>query len=267
MAWLTVDVGQKYLASSSILRAYRRAMVNHIPKYKTLVVQAERERCDLSLELSRFSITRIKIYGTPENLSALNDYPTIEEISLCRCKIHDFDALHGLSRLRRLSVAFGPTSSLDLNFCSGTLEFLQLSSLRRAKDLSTLPLMPRLEHLELNHIHSFIPPDFRLFPNLRFLSIWNTDWNSLDWLLHVPRLEVLHISQIKVRDHDWKPILKLPHLRELHGMQNAFRSAARKELTQLRPDILIDRGITVDLEKYPQTKEFLEELSKKRATE
>lgn len=241
------------------------AMVNHIPKYKTLVVRAEREPHDLREELGRFPCVRVSIHGTPDNLSALSDYPGIEEVSLRSCEILDLSALHGLSYLRRLEVGFGPLSGVELGFCSSTLEFLALSRLRRLKDLSTLPLLPKLEHLGLSHIHSFVPPDFRKFPNLRQLSIWNTDWQSLDWLVHLPHLETLHISQIKVEDKDWKPILGLKRLRHLHGMQNVFRSSACKEFAQLRPDVRVDQGIPVDLAGHPQTKELMEELSKKRA--
>jgi len=133
--------------------------------------------------------------------------------------------------------------------------------------LSTLPLMPKLEHLAVSHIHSFVPPDFRLFPNLRQLSIWNTDWQSLNWLVHLPHLQTLHISQIKVEDKEWKPLLGLKQLRHLHGMQNVFGSAACKEFIQLRPEVRVDQGIPVDLEKHPQTKAFLEKLSKTRAME
>jgi len=240
------------------------AMVNHIPKYKTLVVLAERERHDLREELNRFPCVRVSINGTPDNLAALSDHPEIKEVSLRSCDLLDFSALLGLSRLRRLDVAFGPLSSLELSFCSSTLEFLALSRLRQLKDLSTLPLLPNLERLAVTHIHAFAPPDFRMFPNLRQLSIWNTDWQSLNWLVHLPHLETLHISQIKVEDKDWKPILGLKRLRHLHGMQNVFRSSARKEFVQLRPDVRVDQGIPVDLEKHPQTKEFLEELSEKR---
>lgn len=239
-------------------------MVNQIPKYKTLVVLAERERHDLREELNRFACVRVSINGTPDHLAALSAYPEIEEVSLRSCDLLDLSALHGLSRLRRLDVAFGPLSSLELGFCSSTLESLALYKLRRLKDLSTLPLLPKLEHLAVCHIHSFVPPDFRMFPNLRRLSIWNTDWQSLKWLVHLPHLETLHISQIKVEDKDWKPILGLKRLRHLHGMKNVFRSSACKEFAQLRPDVRVDQGIPVDLERQLQTKEFLEELNKKR---
>jgi len=240
------------------------AMVNYIPKYKTLIVLAERERHDLREELNRFPCVRVSINGTPDNLAALSDHQEIEEVSLRSCDLLDLSALHGLSRLRRLDVSFGPLSNLELSFCSCTLEVLALSRLRRLKDLSTLPFLPKLEHLVVSHIHSFVPPDFRMLPNLRQLSIWNTDWQSLNWLVNLPHLETLHISQIKVEDKDWKPILGLKRLRHLHGMQNVFRSSACKEFAHLRPDVRVDQGIPVDLERHPQTKEFLEELSKKR---
>jgi len=238
-------------------------MVNYIPKFKRLVVLAEREPHDLRVELSRFPIRRVSIVGTPDNLSALSDYPDLEEVSLRSCGIPNLSALQGLSRLRRLQVAFGPLSSLALDFCSHALEFLSLSRLRRLKDLSALPRMPKLEHLGVNHLRPLVPPDFRSFPNLRYLSIWNTEWQSLNWLAHLAALEALHISQIKVADRDWKPILRLARLRHLHGMQNVFRSAACKEFIRLRPDVCVDQGIPVDLEKHPETKEFLKRLHKK----
>ena len=210
-----------------MVRAHTHTMVNYIPKYRTLVVLAEREPHDLRVELNRFPCVRVSINGTPDNLAALSDYPEIEEVSLRRCNVPNLCALQGLSHLRRLDVAFGPLSGLELGFCSSALEFLALSRLRRLKDLSTLPLMPKLEHLVVSHIHSFVQPDFRLFPNLRQLSIWNTDWQSLNWLVHLPHLETLHISQVKVEDKGWKPILSLKQLRHLHGMQNVFSSPTR----------------------------------------
>ena len=238
-------------------RASVAAMINHLPKYKILVVLAEREHHDLREELNRFPCVSVSIHGTPDNLVALRDHPELQEVSLQSCNVPDLSVLHGLPGLCRLDVAFGPLSSVELSFCSNTLEFLALSRLRHLKDLSKLPLLPKLEHLIVNHIHSFVPPDFRRMPNLRDLSIWNTDWRSLDWLVHLPHLETLHISQIKVEDQDWKPILGLKRLRHLHGMQNVFRSSACKEFMRLRPDVRVDQGIPVDLEKYPRTKEFL----------
>jgi hypothetical protein len=239
-------------------------MVNYIPKYKRLVVLAEREPHDLGAELKRSPCTRLSITGTPQNLSALSDHEGIEELSLAHCDIPDLSALQGLAHLRRLDLAFGSLAAVDLRFCSRTLEFLAFSRLRRLKDLSTLPLMPKLEHLVITHIHSFRPPDFQRFPNLLQLSIWNSEWHSLSWLAHLPRLETLHISQTKVEDKDWKPILSLTRLRHLHGMQSAFGAAARTEFVRLRPDVRVDQGIPVDLEKHPEMKEFLQELRQKK---
>lgn len=237
-------------------------MVNYIPKYGILVVVttrmagASQTPHDLRVELSRCPCVRVSIRGTPDNLAALSDYPKIERLTLDRCDIPNLDAVQGLSRLRE--------SSVDLSFCSGTLEMLELTRLRRLKDLSKLPLMPKLEYLEISHIHSLVPPDFRSFPNLRHLSIWNTEWQSLSWLAHLPVLETLHISQIKVKDKDWKPILNLKRLRHLHGMQNVFHSAACKEFMRLRPDVRVDQGIPASPEKDPHAEEFMEKLLKKK---
>ncbi len=237
-------------------------MVNHIPKYNSLVILAEQEAHDLRIELERFSCARLSITGTPDHMEALSDHLEIEDLSLSRCRIRDLTALRGLSRLRRLRVAFGPLASVDLGFCAGGLEFLALARLRQLKDLSNLPPMPKLAHLVLNHLHSLVPPDFCLFPNLRRLSIWKTEWPSLSWLSYLPGLETLHVSQCEIRDNDWKPILGLEKLREVHGMQNVFGSAVRKEFRRLRPDVRVDQGIRVDLDEHPQAKEFLEELKR-----
>src|SRR5262245_10874980 len=110
-------------------------MVNHIPKYKTLVVLANRAPHDLRVELNRFPCVRLSIHGTPDNLAAISDHPKIEEVSLHSCEMSDLSALSGLTRLRKLDVAFGPLSSVNLDFCSKTLEFLALARLRRLKDL------------------------------------------------------------------------------------------------------------------------------------
>jgi len=72
----------------------------------------------------------------------------------------------------------------------------------------------------------------------------------------------LHISQCKIGDDDWRPVLRLERLRHLHGMKNVFRAAACEEFMRLRPDVRVDQGIPVDLEKDPELKEFLEELGK-----
>lgn len=239
-------------------------MINHLPERSALVILAEQEPHDLRVELSRFPSKRVTIYGTPENLSALSDDPEMEEVSLRKCKMVDLEALRGLSRLRRLEVAFGSLASVDVGFCRDTLESLALSRLRQLKDLSALPFMPKLEYLELSHLHGFLPPDFRSFPNLRHLSIWNTDWATLGWLEHLPTLEALHISQSKVADRDWRPILQLKRLRYLHGMKNVFKSAAFREFVQLRPEVRVDQGIPADLEKHPDVREYLETLGRNR---
>ena len=239
-------------------------MINYIPEYKSLVVLAEQEPHDLNAELRHYPSTRVTIYGTPENLDALSDYPDIEDVSLRKCGVTDLRVMQGLPRLKKLEVAFGSLASLDLHFCSGTLEMLSLSRLKRLKDLSTIPPMPKLDYLGLQHLHAFAPPDFRAFPNLRQLSIWKTDWSTLSWLQHLPMLETLHISQIKVEDHDWRPILRLERLRYLHGMKDVFRSAAAKEFIRLRPDVRVDQGIPADLEKTPQIKEYFESLGREK---
>jgi Leucine-rich repeat (LRR) protein len=233
-------------------------MINHIPERRALVVLAEQEPHDLRVELSRFAIKRVTIYGTPKNLGALSDYPELEEVSLRKCEIADLQALRSLSRLRRLEVAFGSLSSADLGFCSGTLESLVLSRLRRLKDLSVLPSLPKLEYLELSHLHGFLPPDFRSFPDLRHLSIWNTDWSTLSWLEHLPMLEALHLSQCKVADQDWRPILQLKRLRYLHGMKDVFKGVAAREFMRLRPQVRVDQGIPADLGKHPEIEEYFE---------
>lgn len=239
-------------------------MINYIPEYKSLVVLAEQEPHDLRVDLVRYPSTRVTIYGTPENLEALSDCADLEDVSLRKCGVLDLQALQRLSRLQKLEVAFGPLAHLDLRFCSSTLEMLSLSRLKRLKDLSALPPMPKLDYLALNHLHAFVPPDFRAFPNLRQLSIWKTDWSTLGWLEHLPLLETLHISQIKVEDQDWRPIVRLERLRHLHGMKNVFRSAAAKEFMRLRPDVRVDQGIPADLEKAPQIKEYLESLDQEK---
>lgn len=242
------------------------AMINHIPERSALVVLAEQEACDLRVELSRFRVKRVTIYGTPENLSALGEHAGLEEVGLRKCRVADLRDLRGLSGLRRLEVAFGSLSSVDVGFCAGTLESLALSRLRHLKDLSTLPSLPRLEYLELSHLHGFIAPDFRLFPHLRHLSIWNTDWSTLGWLEHLPDLEALHISQARVADQDWRPILSLPRLRYLHGMRDVFKSAAAREYMRLRPDVRVDQGFPADLEKYPEIKEYFEALGRDKGS-
>jgi hypothetical protein len=47
-------------------------------------------------------------------------------------------------------------------------------------------------------------------------------------------------------------------------MKSAFGSAACKEFLRLRPDVRVDQGIPVDLEKRPRTKGLFEGLSEKR---
>lgn len=238
-------------------------MINHIPERSVLVVIAHDDPHDLAQELQRHPCTRLSIHGTPENLDALSEHPELEEVTLDKCECADLDALRGLTRLRQLSIAFGPLSSMDLDFCKDTLEFLQLARLKRLKDLSTLPPMPKLEHLTLSQLHGFAPPDFRNFPGLRFLSIWNTDWTTLKWLSHLPHLVDVHISQARVTDKGWEPLLELPQLRHLHGFRSVFGAAACKEFMRRRPEVRVDQGIPVDLEKHPEVKEYMDQLAKK----
>lgn len=239
-------------------------MISYIPKYKTLVVLAEKDSHDLVFELGRFPCTKIDIHGTPENLEALGDHPLIEEVSLRKNKQPDLGFLRGMKHLRRLHVAFGSLSKLDLDFCSETLEVLGLGRLKQLKDLSTLPRMPRLVDLGINYIHGFQPPDFRSFPNLSVLSICNTEWPSLDWLRHLQQLERLHISDVKVEDGDWKPILGLSQLRELQGLKYVFGATAGKEFSRLKPDIRADEGFTPDKKRYAKELEQADDFLNNR---
>jgi hypothetical protein len=238
-------------------------MINYIASHQTLVVLAEQEPHDMAEELQRHDCTNLGIHGTPANLQAIGRHPTVEDVSLTRCKVPDVSFLEGLPRLRVLNVAFGPIASVDLAFCAETLESLSLARLRKLKDLSNLPLMPRLDFLSLQHLPAFESPDFRLFPKLRHLTVWKTKWPSLKWLSQIPQIELLHISQIEVADGDWRPLLELPRLTHLHGLQSVFGAVVRKEFSRLRPEVVVDCGIPSDIDKFPRLKEFMEEEQRK----
>ena len=127
----------------------------------------------------------------------------------------------------------------SFQLASATLELLTFFKLSRVKDLSRLirTPMPRLKMLSIDSMRNYVPPDFKMFPNLKNLHVRNTNWPSLRWLSKLPTLEGPSIWGDKIADNDWRPLAKLPRLKELHGMHTVFRAADRKEFARLRPDV------------------------------
>lgn len=190
--------------------------------------------------------------GQVTELDAINDFQNIQELHLSRLKIEDLSFLQRLPSLQSLSVAFGPLSRLDVDFCAATLVKLQIRYLRSLKELSTMPSLPRLKYLDLCNLHCFSPPDFRNFPNLTNLDVSQSDWKSLEWLRHLPKLRRLNIWGVKLEKVDWSPILELPELLNLNGMTKAFKASARNELSKLRPDLGMDGNFKDDPEDPPR---------------
>ncbi len=213
---------------------------NYIPERQCLVLIVRKGRtCDLALPLKQYNIREISIDGTPSNVAAIGEYPQIEVVGIDHYERPDLNDFRGLTKLKRLSVGFGHLASIELDFCSATLEQLTFFKLSRVKDLSCLTQtsMPRLSYLRIDSMRNYVPPDFLMFPNLLWLMVKNTNWTSLKWLSKLKSLEFVSIWGNKVADNDWRPLVELPQLKELHGMHTVFRVADRKEFARLRPDV------------------------------
>lgn len=214
-----------------------------IPERQCLLVFAnKKDRYDLAAVLKEHANEDFRILaidGTPINMSAISDYPQIEELEISHYEGPDLKEIRGLTRLKRFFASFGHLEKIELDFCHQTLEFVWLANLRRVQDLSRLTQapMPCLQFLRINSIRRYQPPDFRLFPNLKELQIQNTDWPSFKWLSKLSSVEDLSIWGDKVADNDWRPFIKMSSLKRLHGMSTVFSAAARKEFAQLRPDV------------------------------
>lgn len=247
-------------------------MVNYNATDGVLVV-VPREKTDQynlreileSAPCRRLSISLQSGSGQVTELEAIGDFPAIQDLNLTSLKIEDLSCIQRLPSLRALNLALGPLCRLDLDFCAGTLEELQISYLRSLKGLSHLPLMPRLKWLTLRHLHGCLPPDFQNFPNVTNLDVSQSDWESLDWLRHLRRLRSINIWGVKLEKADWTPLLDLPDLLNLHGMTKVFKASGRKELSRLRPDLGMDGIHKEDPEAPPKRSvtEIMEEAQKR----
>lgn len=214
--------------------------VNYIPDRQCLVVNVDKKKpYDLALLLKEYKVKQLAIHGAPVNVQAISDYRRIVDIHLTYFEHANLAHIRGLTKLKRFDAAFGQLSDIELDFCSSTLEVLILFKLTRVKDLSRLTRspMPKLKLLNIDSIRNYKPPDWRLFPNLTQLAIRNTNWPSLKWLSKLPRLESISIWGNKIADGDWRPLVKLPRLKAVHGLPTVLSAADRKEFMRLRPDI------------------------------
>jgi len=233
------------------------------PKTKALYNQKTKsltvcEYHNLAEILPKYDVSEMIFYDMPSGLEILSKYPKITKIRLHSVGVDDVKFLEGLRRLESLEIWLGTLSTLDLTFCAHSLKRLELVRLRRLKDLSSLPVMPRLRQLRLESLHGMEPPDFSHISGLTFLTINNTDWPSLRWLSHLPKLEQLGLWGNKIEDGDWRPILKLTKLDHVNGVKNVFKAAAVKELQKLRPSLDVDKGFRpTDSEKYREALELM----------
>jgi len=207
----------------------------------TLVVQRYDKPIDLGKAVRGKAFTRLHIYGKPTNLQLLGSLTHLVGLRLQSTGHVDFVPISRLTKLEELSYFSGSLKEIDLTFAAGGLRHLTLGRHRSLTDLRPVEVCRRLEELSLSHLPNIATglslATFRALKTLELINL--RTWPSLRELEGAVHLESLCVSRTAVRDGCWEPLLRLPKLRFVGGMTDAFGRSAAAELKKRRPEIRV----------------------------
>jgi hypothetical protein len=143
--------------------------------------------------------------------------------------------------IERLEIAFCNLTTLSGITCLGGLRQISIYYRRFLRDISHIGDLQELEAIVL-----FSLPKAEVHFNVaRLLKLKNLGYTTVSGLATIrgieelPQLIYLCLSQVKVIDEDYSPIVRSKSLERVFWVGSPFKAPALKELRELRPDIVI----------------------------
>jgi hypothetical protein len=143
--------------------------------------------------------------------------------------------------IERLEIAFCNPTTLSGITCLSGLRQISIYYCRFLRDISHIGNLQTLEAIALFSL----PKTEVHFSVARLLKLKDLSYTTVSGLATIrgieelPQLIRLCLSQVKVIDEDYSPIIQSKSLERVFWFGSPFKAPALKELRKLRPDIVI----------------------------
>jgi hypothetical protein len=143
--------------------------------------------------------------------------------------------------IERLEIAFCNLTNLSGIVCLKKLRQISIYYCRFLSDISHIGSLNNLEDIDLYSLpkveNNFSLLELSKLQGLKYTSVKKI--NSIKGIEKLTQLTFLGLSQVKVIDDDYSPIIQSKSLERVFWVGSAFQSPALKELRKQRPDIVI----------------------------
>lgn len=153
----------------------------------------------------------------------------------------DFAKIINPEEIECLEIAFCNLTSLSGIACLSNLRRISLYYCRFLQDISTIEDLQMLENIVLYSLPK-VKVHFSIskLANLKSLSYTRVGGiETISGIEKLSKLTSLSLSQVKVIDEDYSPIVQSKSLERVFWCGSPFKVPALKELRKLRPDIVI----------------------------
>lgn len=153
----------------------------------------------------------------------------------------DFAKIINPKEIECLDIAFCNLTSLFGIACLSNLRRISLHYCRFLQDISNIEDLQMLENIILYSLPK-VEMHFNIskLSNLKALSYTRVSGiETISGIEKLSKLISLGLSQVKVKDDDYSPIVQSKSLERVFWCGSPFKVPALKELRKLRPDIVI----------------------------
>lgn len=170
-------------------------------------------------QVSEKTIKTLRFEKEIVNFNDVINPEEIERLEIAFCNLTDLTEITSLIRLRQISIYY----------CRFLQDISHISNLKSLEDIDLYSL-PKVEiNFKVNELPKLI--------GLKYTSV--KEINSIRGIEELTQLKFLGLSQVKIIDGDYSPIVLSKSLERVFWVGSAFKSPALKELRKLRPDIVI----------------------------
>ncbi len=179
--------------------------LRHLPSnVQSLAIGDTRKKLDLS-DIRPFTELRsLRVEGAKKNLDSIGSLVQLEELSLRSITLPDLSTLTSLDALRSLELKLGGTKDLTLLPSVGQLEHLEIWQVRGLVDISSIGELPHLRYLFLETLSRIEQlPDFSHSQALERIHIEGLKGlTSVEQVSNAPNLRdlVLDVPQLGLED-------------------------------------------------------------------
>lgn len=153
----------------------------------------------------------------------------------------DFAKIINPEKIECLEIASCSLTSLFGIACLSNLRRISLYYCRFLQDISSIGDLQMLENITLYSLPQ-VKKHFKIPELINLVALSYTRVGGIETIRGIeelPKLIYLGLSQVKVKDNDYSPILQSKSLERVFWCGSPFKVPALKELRKLRPNIVI----------------------------